>query len=68
MKIGTVVQLKSGSPEMTVKKYPKNPISNKIDKTQVECIWFNNDLEQSGTFPVETLEIVENIDSDLAEI
>ena len=56
-KIGDVVVLKSGGPEMTVSEYPIKMIDGSENRAQVQCKWFsdNNHLTQS-TFHVDELE------------
>lgn len=42
LKVGDVVQLKSGGPKMTVSQYPFKTISGVENKDQVECRWFDD--------------------------
>jgi len=49
VKIGDVVQLKSGGPKMTV---------NEIANTQTNCVWFVGGSRESGNFDPEALEKV----------
>jgi uncharacterized protein YodC (DUF2158 family) len=46
IKVGDVVKLKSGGPDMTV---------TKIIGDEAICDWFANDKRQRGTFKIETL-------------
>ena len=49
-KIGDVVELKSGGPDMTVVAHTGGGLS---------CIWFDDDQGlHDGTFPPETLDLV----------
>jgi uncharacterized protein YodC (DUF2158 family) len=50
-KIGDTVQLKSGSPRMTV-----TGVSMTADgKEPVECAWFDGTQRQNGSFPADAL-------------
>ena len=40
LKVGDVVRLKSGGPQMTVRSYPYTMIYGK-DDSMVECEWFD---------------------------
>lgn len=62
--IGSVVKLKSGSPQMTVTDYGKKYGSGSIlvtlveDKEQVKCQWFDaTGTLQQDTFPVAALQL-----------
>jgi uncharacterized protein YodC (DUF2158 family) len=48
LKVGEVVVLMSGGPEMTVEVGPD-------DKDQVVCTWFDGDKRLKGVFPVAAL-------------
>jgi uncharacterized protein YodC (DUF2158 family) len=50
-KVGDTVQLKSGSPRMTVTVVGMNANGQEI----VECAWFDGTQRQNGTFPAEAL-------------
>lgn len=50
LKVGDVVQLKSGGPKMTV---------SEIDEDNVFCQWFHNNRVQSACFAPEQLKKVE---------
>jgi uncharacterized protein YodC (DUF2158 family) len=51
IKVGDVVQLKSGGPRMTV-----NSIGNDNGVMSAWCSWFDNkNVEKSGVFPVTSL-------------
>jgi uncharacterized protein YodC (DUF2158 family) len=50
-KIGDTVQLKSGSPRMTVTVVGATADGKEI----VECVWFDGTQRQSGTFPPDAL-------------
>ena len=39
LKVGDVVRLKSGGPEMTVQSYPY-PMMDGKDDSKAECVWF----------------------------
>jgi uncharacterized protein YodC (DUF2158 family) len=50
-KVGDTVQLKSGSPRMTV-----TAVGMTADgKEMVECVWFDGTQRQNGTFPPDAL-------------
>jgi uncharacterized protein YodC (DUF2158 family) len=44
MKVGDVVQLKSGGPKMTVEKM--------FDDESCSCVWFSGTDRKDGLFPV----------------
>jgi uncharacterized protein YodC (DUF2158 family) len=48
-KIGDIVQLKSGGPEMTVQTSPEAPSKN------YKCQWFAGKKLESGIFPPDSL-------------
>ena len=50
--IGTIVRLKSGGPEMTIRRF-----TNEAD-THVACQWFAGKKLEDGVFPVESLDLV----------
>ncbi len=52
LKIGDVVQLKSGGPAMTVKNIDNLP-------DEVDCTWFVNDKAKYGAFNVNALRKVD---------
>jgi uncharacterized protein YodC (DUF2158 family) len=49
LKVGDVVQLKSGGPQMTVCKIDEEGIT-------INCCWFNGKKVEKADFPLETLE------------
>ncbi|MGC2970456.1 YodC family protein [Paraburkholderia aspalathi] len=51
-KIGDIVQLKSGGPEMTVQSIPSSTSSS------YRCQWFAGKKLESGPFPEESLKPV----------
>ena len=56
--VGSVVQLKSGGPTMTVQA--------KLEKGQCDCAWFDKQDQccvQRHTFAIESLEVVDDKDS-----
>ena len=56
-KIGDVVRLKSGGPDMTVEKYPHETIDGVQCFDKVDCRWFNEETHlKHATFNVEILE------------
>ena len=55
--IGDIVKLKSGGPEMTVKSLP-DPID--WPQNYYRCQWFAGKKLESGTFPPDSLELVNN--------
>ncbi len=55
-KIGQIVRLKSGGPEMTVQDESS---SNDKTKTWYSCQWFAGKKLESGNFPPESLELVQ---------
>jgi len=54
MKIGDVVRLKSGGPNMVIRNYT-GP-----DEQSVKCFWFSNDEVKVGEFPVILLKLVKS--------
>ena len=50
--IGDIVKLKSGGPEMTVQSLPDAPSRN------YRCQWFAGKKLESGSFPQDSLELV----------
>ena len=50
-RVGDTVQLKSGSPRMTVTVVGMNADG----KEMVECAWFDGTQRQNGSFPAEAL-------------
>lgn len=57
LKVGDVVQLKSGGPVMTVCKIVE-------DDNTYSCCWFNGKKVESADFPADTLEAVKENESD----
>ncbi|GAB3887031.1 DUF2158 domain-containing protein [Spirosoma agri] len=62
--IGSIVQLKSGGPQMTVVAYGTKIEFGSIlgrhveDKEKVKCQWFDSTATlQDGVFPVESLKL-----------
>ncbi|WP_196489370.1 YodC family protein [Burkholderia territorii] len=51
-KVGDIVQLKSGGPEMTVQSQPSNPSS-----TTYWCQWFAGKKLESGAFPENSIQL-----------
>jgi uncharacterized protein YodC (DUF2158 family) len=49
--VGDLVQLKSGGPKMTVEK---------LEGSEVSCVWFDGTNPKYGIFPVNTLKIYES--------
>jgi uncharacterized protein YodC (DUF2158 family) len=56
--VGTVVQLKSGGPYMTVSVVPSEEDENDEDDTYVECSWFKNEEPLLGEFDYRTLKVI----------
>lgn len=52
IQVGSVVQLKSGGPNMTVCDLPAE------GSTQVTTIWFSGSVQHHGLFPMNALEEV----------
>jgi uncharacterized protein YodC (DUF2158 family) len=52
--VGDIVKLKSGGPEMTVHSLPEVP------NRSYRCQWFAGKKLESGSFPPESLELVDN--------
>ena len=54
-KLGDVVRLKSGGPDMTITQYPRqSPVGNYDDRAL--CSWFDNGDRKVDEFPLEALE------------
>jgi uncharacterized protein YodC (DUF2158 family) len=51
LKIGDVVRLKSGGPQMTV-----DQLGTREGQEIVRCVWFEGTSKKTGTFPPVTLE------------
>lgn len=60
IKKGTIVELKSGGPEMTVTGFRWLPTKDEYDKDYINCKWFSNKEVKEDQFHVDTLKIVEN--------
>lgn len=57
LKVGDVVTLKSGGPQMTISEYPFKMIDGKDNYNIAECQWFNHDNQLThSTFNVEMLD------------
>ena len=56
---GQVVRLKSGGPEMTVQK---GYTDDKGETGSYRCQWFAGKKLENGTFPADSLEIVQQED------
>jgi uncharacterized protein YodC (DUF2158 family) len=54
-KVGTVVRLKSGGPQMTIEKY----VSTRGESTDLVCKWFVNEKIEVHNFEEEALEMIE---------
>lgn len=52
IKVGDVIQLKSGGPLMTV-----NAVGDSSGKPTVWCTWFDKTEQKRGHFPLEGVEI-----------
>jgi uncharacterized protein YodC (DUF2158 family) len=50
--VGTIVKLKSGGPDMTVRRFTNDA------GTVVDCQWFAGKKLENGIFPIESLELV----------
>lgn len=50
--VGTIVKLKSGGPDMTVKGFTNT------SRTGVACQWFAGKKLENGIFPTDSLEFV----------
>lgn len=57
-KVGAVVALKSGGPDMTVVTYPAYNGMGNPDPSKAKCAWFVNGEPKYETFPVDALEVV----------
>ncbi len=53
LKIGDVVQLKSGGPQMTIDTIGETMYE---DYQSAWCTWFDKNTEQKGTFPLTSLQ------------
>jgi uncharacterized protein YodC (DUF2158 family) len=54
LKVGDIVQLKSGGPEMTV-----THVGDAIDRNRIHTAWFAGKKNEKSVFPSEALELVE---------
>lgn len=59
LKVGDVVKLKSGGPEMTVCEYPFVLIDDSKDFGRANCDWFVDGALKHGTFKIEELSKVD---------
>lgn len=61
-KVGTIVKLKSGGPEMTICGFYQSSTNNRYIETEqgdnVKCQWFAGKKLEYGFFPIESLEII----------
>ena len=56
LKIGDIVTLKSGGPDMTIEEYPISEYGIE-DPTKAKCVWFNDKRELcNNIFHIDTLE------------
>jgi uncharacterized protein YodC (DUF2158 family) len=56
-KVGDVVRLRSGGPDMTIVGFAK---SFPEEHSVAECRWFENGEKKAGNFPPEALEKVQD--------
>ena len=57
LKIGDVVRLKSGGPQMTISEYPIKLLQGKENCKEAKCDWFDGENHlHHGTFSIEILE------------
>ncbi len=56
LKVGAVVQLKSGGPKMTITEIGKY---NYSDHEQAKCVWFDGAKKFESLFEEETLEVID---------
>ena len=54
-KVGDIVVLKSGGPDMTIEEYPTLGTIGE-DYTKAKCVWFNKNELYHSIFPISTLE------------
>lgn len=59
IKKGSIVQLKSGGPKMTVEGFQWNPMKGKYDEDKVICSWFVKYDKKQDTFERAALELIE---------
>lgn len=55
LKVGVLVKLKSGGPEMTIRRVTANDDGN---SAHVSCQWFAGKKLDDGVFPSESLDIL----------
>lgn len=60
MKVGAIVQLKSGGPKMVVNGYKHNPMTGEKEIDKIDCKWFINNELKMGTFHIDTIKLVED--------
>lgn len=56
--VGTIVKLKSGGPDMTIKKVDVELRTGK-PTGRVDCQWFAGKKLEVGTFPIASLDLVQ---------
>ncbi len=64
LKIGDVVQLKSGGPKMTISDFGDYSI-DESGKEQARCVWFDRKEKKSAPFDMRILKKYEEDDEDL---
>jgi len=57
-KVGDIVILKSGGPEMTIENI--GPLSFYSKTTGTHCCWFDNNVIKRDAFPFEVLKLANN--------
>lgn len=56
---GDVVELKSGSPKMTVDGFGRELMTGNEDKERVRCVWFVDTKKESSEFNTNSLKKAE---------
>lgn len=57
LKVGSIVTLKSGGPDMTIVVYPAFNSMGDKDPSKAKCSWFINGEPKFEIFPIAALEL-----------
>lgn len=59
IKLGDLVRLKSGGPQMTTERFKRNFLTHEYSKNEILCTWFKGEEKNSEYFNVVALVKVE---------